>query len=110
MTKEIEMPQIIAALVKAKNDRDTNAVVACFSKDAVVHDEGREMIGTAAISEWSDNSFKKYQFTIHPDKIVDAGRETILTATLTGTFPGNPVSLDFQFIIENGKISSLIIQ
>ena len=57
------MPPTIAALVKAKNDRDTNAVVACFADDAVVHDEGQEMRGLAAIKEWSDKGFQRYRYS-----------------------------------------------
>jgi hypothetical protein len=110
MPKEIKLPWIIAAFVKAKNDRDVNAVIACFVSDAVVHDEGRKMRGVAAIKEWSDNTDRKYQFIIDPSDIVEGDKETILTATLTGNFPGSPVSLDFHFTIEEDKICALTIQ
>jgi hypothetical protein len=30
---------------------DSNAVIACFAEDAVVHDEGQEMRGLSAISK-----------------------------------------------------------
>jgi ketosteroid isomerase-like protein len=110
MSEEIELPWIIAAFVKAKNDRDVNAVINCFASDAVVHDEGREMRGVTAIKEWSDNTHKKYQFTIDPTDIVKSDKETVLTATLTGNFPGSPVALDFHFTIKDDKICALAIQ
>jgi ketosteroid isomerase-like protein len=105
----MKTPSIIAAFVKAKNDRDTNAVVACFARDAVVHDEGKKMTGLTAITKWSDEGFKKYQYTIDPTDIAKGDKETILTATLTGNFPGSPVSLDFRFTIKNDKIGGLTI-
>ena len=50
----MKIPSIIAAFVKAQNDRDSSAVVACFADGAVVHDEGQERRGLVAIKEWSD--------------------------------------------------------
>jgi hypothetical protein len=105
----MKIPSIISAYVKAKNDRDTDAVVACFANNAVVHDEGKEHHGLPAIKEWCANSFKKYQYTIDPTGIVERDRETILTATLAGNFPGSPVSLGFCFTIQAGKITGLRI-
>ena len=99
----------IATFVKAKNDRDTTAVVTCFADDAVVHDEGQEMRGLVAIKEWSEKSFRKYQYTIEPTNLREEGDKTVLTATLTGNFPGSPVSLDFNFTIRGDKIIALLI-
>lgn len=105
----MKTPSIIAAFVKAQNDRDTNSVVACFADDAVVHDEGKKMTGLTAITKWSDEGFKKYQCTIDPTGIAKGGKDTLLTATLTGNFPGSPVSLDFRFTIKDDKIGGLTI-
>ena len=106
---KMKIPSTIAALVKAKNDRDTNAVVACFADHAVVHDEGKEMRGLAAIKEWSDKGFQRYRYSIDPTGITEEDHQTVLTATLTGNFPGSPVSLDFNFTIEGDKIVALNI-
>ena len=105
----MKTPPIIAAFVKAKNHRDTNAVVACFADDAVVHDEGKKMTGLTAITKWSDKGFKKYKYTIDPTGIAKGDKDTVLAATLTGNFPGSPVSLDFHFTIKDKKIASLTI-
>ena len=109
MSKELKLPEIIDAFVKAKNDRDTNAVVACFADNAVVHDEGKKMTGLPAITKWSDEGFQKYQYTIDPTGVAKGDEETILTAKLTGNFPGSPVLLDFRFTIKNNKIGALTI-
>jgi ketosteroid isomerase-like protein len=106
----MKIPSIIGAFVKASNDHDSNAVVALFSDHAVVHDEGKEMRGLTAIKEWSDQTSQKYQFRIEPTAIVEGGQEIILTATLTGDFPGSPISLDFEFTVKNSQIVTLIIR
>src|SRR4029077_2661486 len=105
----MKTPSIIAAFVQTKNDRDTDAVGAWLAHDAVVHDEGNKTTGLTAITKWSDEGFKKYQYTIDPTGIAKGDKETILTATLTGNFPGSPGSLDFHFTIKNDKIGGLTI-
>lgn len=41
----ITLPKIIETYVLAKNAHDIKNTLACFSKNAVVHDEGQEMRG-----------------------------------------------------------------
>jgi ketosteroid isomerase-like protein len=106
----MKLPSLITDFVKAENSRDSSAVVACFAEDAVVQDEGREMRGLLAIKEWSDKSFEKFQFDIAPTGLGETGDKTLLTATVTGNFPGSPVSLDFIFVIKGDKIAALSIQ
>jgi SnoaL-like domain len=106
---KMKIPSIIAAFVKAQNDRDSSAVVSCFADEAVVHDEGQERRGLVAIKEWSDKGFQKFQYSIEPKGLTEENEKTILTATVTGNFPGSPVSLDFKFVIDGDKIVSLII-
>jgi SnoaL-like domain len=107
---KMQLPPLVTDFVKAKNSRDSNAVVTCFAEDAIVQDEGHEMQGIPAIKKWSDQSFEKYQYDIAPTGIAETGENTVLTATLTGNFPGSPVSLDFIFTIKDEKITALRIQ
>lgn len=103
------LPPLIAAFVEAKNAYDSNAFAACFTEDAVVYDEGREMVGPAAIKEWNEASNRKYQDTLTVLALVEFSDETVLTAQVAGNFVGSPVSLDFHFAIRAGKISRLAI-
>jgi len=105
----IKLPSIIEAFVHGKNNHDSEAVVACFTNDAVVHDEGQEFRGTAAIKKWLDASIAKYKFTLTAKKLVDFDKETVLTAEVSGDFEGSPVPLDFHFTIREGKIDRLSI-
>src|ERR1700760_4307183 len=106
----MQLPALVIDFVRAQNSRDSDAVVACFAEDAVVQDEGREMRGLLAIKEWSDKSFERFHYDIAPTGIGEAGDETVLTATVTGDFPGSPVSLDFIFVIKGDRIAALSIQ
>lgn len=107
---DIKNIAVIDAFLKAKNDYDSAAFVTCFSKDAVVEDEGQEISGKAAIQKWIEDSNAKYHDTVTAKKIVERGNKTVLTAQVAGNFDGSPVFLDFYFVINEGKISRLSIQ
>jgi ketosteroid isomerase-like protein len=106
----IKLPQLIADFVQAKNDHNSDAVIACFANDAIVHDEGQEIRGTNAIKKWTDASIEKYQFTLEATGLVERDKEIVLTAQVSGNFDGSPVFLDFHFIINDGRISMLSIR
>jgi hypothetical protein len=108
--EKMKLPSLITEFVNASNNRDSNAVIACFAEDAIVHDEGQEMHGLSAIKEWSDKGFEKYQYVIEPIGIADTGESAVLTSTVSGSFPGSPVSLDFNFVIHQDRIVALNIQ
>jgi hypothetical protein len=105
----MKLPKAIAQYVKGQNARDTSASLACFSKDAFVQDEGQDYRGEDEIKDWIQGGFRKYEFQIEPVAIsgLSAG---VLTAKLSGSFPGSPVLLDFRFKISKGRVSSLVIE
>ncbi|RYD74173.1 MAG: nuclear transport factor 2 family protein, partial [Verrucomicrobiaceae bacterium] len=45
----ISLPAVVASYFEAANRFDAVAAAACFTPDAMVRDNGREFIGTAAI-------------------------------------------------------------
>lgn len=106
----IKLPQLIADFIQAKNDHNSDAVIACFANDAIVHDEGQKIRGANAIKKWTDASIEKYQFTLEAIGLVELDKETVLTAQVSGNFDGSPVLLDFHFIINDGRISMLSIR
>jgi len=106
----IELPSIIEAFVQGKNHHDSEAVVACFTNDAVVHDEEQEFRGTTAIKKWLDASIAKYKVTLTAKNIADIEGEMVLTANVSGNFEGSPVPLDFHFTIREDKIDKLSIR
>ena len=105
-----KLPQLIAAFVQAKNDHDSNALIACFADNAVVHDEGKELFGVAAIKKWIEASNAKYQVALDVVRFIERKDGSILTAQVSGNFEGSPVSLDYHLTINEGKISRLSIR
>ena len=105
----LQIPAIVRSYFEASNANDIKALVACFSTDAGVTDENQTHHGTAEIRAWSENVRKKFQFTTEPLSAAEGTNGLIVTAKLSGNFPGSPVELDFIFTLDNNKISSLEI-
>jgi len=105
----IRLPPAIALYVKAENSGHVEALSECFAPNATVRDENRTYKGLAAIREWKAETKKKYNHTVTPLEVADRGGSTVLKARLAGGFPGSPVTLEFSFVLEGGKIVSLEI-
>ena len=59
-----ELPEPIATYIAASNAHDADACAVCFTDDAVVRDEGREMRGVAAIRDWMSGAIDKYRHVV----------------------------------------------
>jgi hypothetical protein len=105
----MRLPKAIAQYVKGQNARDVAAILACFSKNAFVHDEGQDYRGEDKIKGWIEGTLKKYEFTIDP-LAISGSSAGVLTAKLSGSFPRSPVMLDFRYEIGDGRVSSLVIE
>ena len=74
-------------------DREIESIVALFTDDATVVDEGETRHGTTAIRTWQTGPASRYLYTtdvlgadaLTPDRFVVTGR-------LTGNFPAAPPS------------------
>lgn len=106
--KALDLPGPIAAYFAA-DKYDAEAVSLCFTKDAVVHDEGQTYEGRAAIKQWKADASTKYQYTINPFEIEQQSGKTVVSSHLAGNFPGSQVNLRFFFELEGEKIKSLEI-
>jgi hypothetical protein len=62
------------------------------------------------IKAWRSETAKKYQHTLEPVAASVRGGKTVVGTKLTGNFPGSPVTLDFVFTLEGGKIAALEIR
>ena len=105
----IQLPPPVDLYVKIENSGDVDALSECFAPNATVRDEGHTYAGLAAIREWKADTKKKYNHTVAPLTVAHRDGKTVLKAKLTGNFPGSPVTLEFSFVLEDGKIVSLEI-
>ena len=109
MSKKLELPQTITALIKAQNEYDSNAYAALFSDNAIVHDEGKKYLGVSGIKQWNEETNKKYHIKLSPTNFVNNKKEFVLTVMVTGNFDGSPTALKYNFTFEDEKIKTLSI-
>ena len=105
----IALPEPIAAYFGGQNAADAAAALACFADDAVVVDEQREIRGLAAIRTWRQETTDRYRPTVEPIAASQSGGTTIVSARVSGPFPGSPVTLEFRFGVRGDKIATLEI-
>lgn len=105
----MNLPKVIADLVKAQEEFDTEAFAGCFSDTAVVFDEGRTHQGRNEIKLWISKANQEYRTVMTPIGYTESGQTGILKAEVSGSFPGSPVTLDYHFSVSNGQIDSLKI-
>jgi len=105
---DLNLPEPIATYFDADR-RDGEAVARCFTKEAVVTDEGQTHSGRAAIKAWKTAASAKYAYTSAPFAVEQKDGRYIVTSRLIGNFPGSPVALRYLFRLERGKIAQLQI-
>jgi hypothetical protein len=105
---DLNLPEPIVAYFKA-DQRDGEAVARCFTKQAVVKDEGETHCGPEAIKAWKIAASTKYTYTSAPFAVEQTDGRYVVTSRLTGNFPGSPVDLRYRFRLERGKIAQLEI-
>jgi len=105
----IGLPQMIADYFTADRQKSGDAVAACFTADATILDEGHTYIGRDAIRQWKTDSSSKYSYSVEPFSISTEGDRTVVVSHLVGDFPGSPVDLRYQFVVDGNKIAGLEI-
>ncbi|HTF54914.1 MAG TPA: nuclear transport factor 2 family protein [Pseudonocardia sp.] len=108
-THTVELPTPVATYLAAKIDRDATVILACFTEDALVHDEGRDHRGQAAIKAWLGDLASKYTLTY---TVLGADRWDTAAAVrveVAGNFPGSPVTLHQHFSLSGDRIAALTI-
>jgi ketosteroid isomerase-like protein len=106
----IAAPDVITRYFEADARRDVDAIVALFTDDAVVVDEGQTRRGIAEIKDWQVGAASRYEYTTEVAGIVAVGEDRYrATGSLEGNFPGGTADLKFDFKIAGERISELEI-
>lgn len=103
----MNLPKVVAELVKTQNNFDSVAYANCFTETAVVFDEGKTHNGRREIENWIEKANKEYQATMKPLEYSE--KEEILKAEVSGNFPGSPIVLSYHLEIADELIQSLKI-
>lgn len=107
--RAMELPKVIAKLVNAQNSYNSTAYASCFAETAVVVDEGKTYNGRREIEYWIADANEKYKTVMKPVNFEENGTTLILKASVSGTFDGSPVLLNYHFEFTGEQIQSLKI-
>ena len=106
---DFELPTPIADYFTADKLGDTDALANCFSRTAVVRDEGQTYQGRDAIRRWKAGASRKYNYTVEPFSVAAEGGRVVVTSHVAGDFPGSPVDLRYLFVLRGEAIDGLEI-
>ena len=109
-TPNLPLPEAISHYFAAANDGRIDDAAACFAENALVHDEGQDHRGHAAIRAWVADTTEKFQPKTELLYTTESDSTYIAKAKVSGNFPGSPAELTFSFTVEEEKISTLSIK
>ncbi|WP_166873191.1 nuclear transport factor 2 family protein [Massilia mucilaginosa] len=107
MTLQLATP--IATYFAAANAADSDQLALCFAPEASVRDEGHTIHGRAAIAAWASASQRRYGAVATPRTVRDDGADVVVTADVSGNFPGSPLPLHYHFTLGESGIAALAI-
>lgn len=105
-----EPPQIIEAYWTAANAGDSKRASGCFSPDATIYDEGGIYRGRPAIAAWIEETTQKYHPVVEALRWEEKEDRCQVMARVTGSFPGSPIELEYDFTLKDREIMNLKIQ
>jgi hypothetical protein len=104
------VPDVIRRYFLLDAEREIDSIVALFTDDATVIDEGETRHGTIAIRAWQTGPASQYTYTtdvLATDSLT--AERFVVTGRLTGNFPGGTAELKWDFTVAGGRISQLVI-
>ncbi|WP_134091393.1 nuclear transport factor 2 family protein [Olivibacter sp. XZL3] len=105
----MNLQPVLLSLVEAQNNHDSKAYAECFTDTAIAHDEGKTYKGKEEIRQWIEKANREYNAVMKPLDYSESEAENLLTAEVSGDFPGSPAILKYHIRMENVLISSLRI-
>ena len=99
----------VSTYFAARNAHDGAATADLFAEGGRVHDERNDHRGREAIQAWAEETSGKYRMTQTPRTVREEDGATVVTAEVSGTFPGSPIELEFRFVVEGERIRELRI-
>lgn len=105
------LPETVKAYLTAHDDGDHAKVLATFTADAVVTDEGHDHAGHKQIMAWLDGPASEFTYTTEfiSATTTEVDRVDVLQR-LEGDFPGGVADLQHRFTINGALISRLVIE
>lgn len=105
----LTLPETIKGYFASDQSGNLDLFLRHFAPNAVVMDERRTYRGHAAIRQWKSQAAAQYTYRAEPFALAEQDGQIIVTARLTGDFPGSPVDLRYRFTLEGAAIAVLEI-
>src|ERR1700737_3574459 len=84
------LPEPVMAYLAAEEARDGQAPSRCFAEGGIVHDEGRDYHGRAAIQRWKEEADAKDRYVLQLDWRSHRRRHNHRTGAAHRRLPGEP--------------------
>jgi hypothetical protein len=107
MNTTIELTPLLDRFVSSMNEQDSATFVTCFTRDAVVEDEGHTYRGAAEIKAWIENAFANYQPVLEVAAVRHTADGAVITGSVSGTFDGSPIVLHYHIKCTGELIAGL---
>jgi hypothetical protein len=104
-----EPPPVIAEFFQSTNTRDFAEFLSLFTNDAHVNDEANDYFG-AEIADWIVRATSEAKPISTVTDIKRDNDHIVVTAQVSGNFPGSPVQLFYYFTLRDSKIATLLIK
>ena len=104
-----ELPPVIAEFFEATNRREFADFLSLFTADAHVNDEANDFHG-AEIADWIHRATADAKPIAEVTSVTRDGDQWVVTAQVSGNFPGSPIPLHYSFTLKDSKIASLFIK
>ncbi|MFA6155843.1 nuclear transport factor 2 family protein [Mesorhizobium sp.] len=105
----VRLPRPLEDYFAAKNRHDIDGMLAPFSADARVRDEGETHQGPAAIRGWMEATTRRYRVAVEVAEATDTGGVWRVAGIVSGNFPGSPATLHYVFTLTGDHITRLEI-
>lgn len=105
------LPEIVKTYLTAHATGKDSRVLAVFTADAVVTDEGHDHVGHDRIDAWLNGPAGEYTYTTEftSATVVDTENVDVLQR-LKGNFPGGVADLHYRFTLDGALVSRLVIE
>ena len=104
------LPAAVALYLDFQRDGSTENIAACFTPDAVVHDEASHHRGLAEIAAWKADVDRRYAARYTPLGFESDGATVSLLVHIEGDFPGKSIQLMHVFGLRDGRVAALEIR
>lgn len=96
----ILLPPVIAAFFRATNTREFAVFLSLFTPNAHVNDEANDYYGSE-IAAWIERATADTKPNADVIEVAGDGKQHVVTAAVSGNFPGSPVRLRYFFTLED---------